>query len=109
MTYLALEPAPVVRRDVFPADVTLPDGTALSRVLLVVTTGGVYVWDGPDREPLYAGLLTAPATLPSSFGLSGAEGSAPTGDGVVRWRAGTGCRCGLLARFRPFTGPRRAQ
>jgi len=109
MTYLDLEASPVVRRDQYPADVTLPDGQHLTRALVVVTVGAVYVWTAADTEPVYAATITG-AVLPSRFAGSFATASAVTTSGeTVEWTAGQGCRCGVLARYRPFTSPRRAQ
>jgi hypothetical protein len=114
-----MEAEPVVVRRIYPANVTLSNGTTHRGVLAIITQHRVYVWaqlggtvtnvldeayQPPGRPlPHVAQLKSAPLVLDLGGG---------PGPSLVEIRAAAGCGCGsLLTTFRPFaadvTGPTR--
>jgi hypothetical protein len=102
------EDAPVVVRDVFPAEVTLSTGEQYRSARVVVTRARVYVWIGDRRErvavlerpylpevsivPRY----NAPPREPSHLALEGGV--------LVTVRRMRGCGCGSpLTGWQPWT------
>jgi len=104
-----VETDPVVVRDVYPAEVTLPDGTLLRGALVKVTREGVYVWTG-ERVLSYAEARSEPGEVLTPDYLTRREPLVTaTADGpVVVWK-GAGCGCGsTLKSYRPFQPERKA-
>lgn len=99
------EDAPVVRRSLFPARVTLPDGTVHRLAKLVVTQERVYVF--VLAQPTVATVYEAPysdATLPRGYQPVTDLYRVTTADGELVAQRLTGCGCSArsLKSYRPF-------
>lgn len=103
MTTIDVE-QPVVRRALFPARVTLPDGTDVKLGKLFVTEHAVYVYvAGPAQEPtlVFSAAYTA-AELPAGFAPRSAQYRVTTADGELLAHRLPGCGC-HLRRLKSFT------
>lgn len=105
MTDLEPEPQPVIRRELYPAKATLPDGTAVALVKLVVTAERVYLFTGRTGD-IHAVLeqTYSDATLPPPYAprTDAYLFSTPAGELVVHRLPGCGCHAQALKHFRPF-------
>lgn len=104
---------PVVRRAVFPARITLPDGTDVKLGKLFVTEHAVYVYvSGPAQQPtlVFSDAYSA-AELPSTFGPRSAlyRITTPVGELTARRLPGCGCHLRVLKGFTPWTPVRLAR
>lgn len=104
------EERPVVRRTLYPARVTLPDGSEVRLAKLVVTQARVYVFTGGPRgvveafQAPYDDADLPPSTAPRSdlYRIRG-----DFGELVARRLPGCGCSAGQLKHYRPFDQPDR--
>jgi len=101
-----MEAEPVVVRNVFPAEVVLPDGSLKTQALVKVTRERVYVWHG-ERDLIVdeAHGLDADglAELPPSYAMRANALRIPLDGGTLTVNKGKGCGCSSpLKSFRPF-------
>lgn len=105
MTAIDVE-QPVVRRALFPARVTLPDGTEVKLGKLFVTERAVYVYvAGESNVPtLVFSAAYSAAELPPAFAARSATFRITTADGELTARRLPGCGCHLrqLKSFTPW-------
>lgn len=84
--------------DLFPADVTLPDGMKHASVRAIVTDAGmlvVYGTLGDQVTQVYASAIHGAPALKSPYSPRyDSESTVPTTDGVVSITRGAGCGCG---------------
>lgn len=97
---------PVLRRALFPARVTLPDGTDVKLGKLFVTEQAAYVYVAGDAgQPtlVFSAAYTA-AELPPTFAPRSAVFTITTTDGELLARKLPGCGCHLraLKSFAPW-------
>lgn len=102
---LTPEAAPVVRRAVFPAAATLPDGSEVKLCKLFVTAERVYAYvlNGGAVELVYEQTYTT-ADLPPTFAPRSDLFRIDTPDGqlVARRLPGCGCHLRQLKTFAPW-------
>lgn len=101
----AAETSPVIRRQLYPAKATLPDGSALRLVKLVVTAERVYLFTLVDGQVQCA--FDQPytdAVLPPAYAPRSDAYQLTTPGGVLQvWRIpGCGCHAQPLKQYRPF-------
>jgi hypothetical protein len=89
--------------DMFPADVTLPDGTGLTGVRVLVTTSDmvlIYSAEGERTLQAWAGAITGEATLANPYAPRFAsESTIPTAAGTVTVIRGAGCGCSSPLKY----------
>jgi hypothetical protein len=88
--------------DLFPADVTLPDGQKLNGVRVILTDQGmamVYDTLGQQVTQAFASAVHGAPSLKSPYAPRyDSESSIPTVNGVLTVTRGAGCGCGSVLK-----------
>ena len=98
---IEVEPAEYLWIDLFPADITKPDGEVMGEVRVIVTNDRMYVLDDMVEGPQV--VLSEPLT---EFGGSHKEGyTVATEEGTYAFSRSPKCGCGSRVRgVQPFPG-----
>lgn len=102
------ETEPVMRATLYPAHVTLPDGTAVRLAKLVLTQDRVYVFTTASVDGSVFTASYTDADIPNTLAPRSARWSVTTDTGTLTARRlpGCGCSSSALKRFQPFTPER---